>query len=210
MHRVFEPAIALLVTLAALVLIGSSHAGERDPLLAPAGRCPDPGVSDPPAVQQNAMLCLHAYARRQAGVQPVHLVAQLVRSASIKTLWIRSCRSFSHTPCGHSFTSAFRAVNYLADAAWSVGENLAWGEGLSGSPRSIFVAWLNSPEHRRNIVDSNWREVGLIRTRASRLFEHANGTLWVVEFGRQGAVSAESIESCRTLGPSACRRRSAR
>jgi uncharacterized protein YkwD len=185
-HRVFKPGLPVLVILAALAFSGASNARERDPLLAPLGRCSDPAASDPAAVQQDAMLCLHAFARRQAHVAPVEPAARLVRSARIKTGWIRSCRSFSHTPCGRSFTSAFRAADYLTHGDWTVGENLAWGEGLAGSPRSIFVAWLNSSEHRRNIVDSNWHEVGITRVRAGRLFDHANVTLWVVEFGSTG------------------------
>ena len=112
--------------------------------------------------------------------------AQLSRSTRVKAGWIRSCRSFSHTPCGHSLWSAFHAVAYDR-GAWLVGENLAWGTGSGGRVRAVFTAWLKSPGHRHNIVNEQWQELGLTRTHARRMFGRANVTLWVVEFGRRGA-----------------------
>ena len=181
----------LLAILVALVLAGSSRASERDRLLAPDGLCPDPTVSARAAVQREAMLCFHAYAREQAGVPPVHPATRLVRSATVKAGWIRSCRSFSHTPCGRSLRSAFHVVRYDR-GAWAIGENLAWGSGSRGRVRATFVAWLKSPAHRRNIVRAEWRELGVTRTRSSRLFGRANVTLWVVHFGRHDDASQAS------------------
>jgi uncharacterized protein YkwD len=180
----------LPAVLAAFVLAGPAGSGERR-LLAPEGLCPDPAVTAPDAAQRDAMLCLHAYARRQAGVPPVRLVARLSRSTRVKADWIRSCGSFSHTPCGRALESVFQLVGY-DEGPWAGGENLAWGTGSRAPARAIFVAWLNSPEHRRNIVRSDWRELGVTRTRSKLLFGYANVTLWVVHFGRRGAAQPAS------------------
>ena len=43
----------------------------------------------------------------------------------------------------------------------TVGENLAWGEGEKATPEHIVVGWMNSPGHRRNILEPRFREVGV-------------------------------------------------
>ena len=43
-----------------------------------------------------------------------------------------------------------------------MGENLAWGAGANrSSPRGIVAAWMESPPHRQNILDSRFREIGI-------------------------------------------------
>ena len=41
------------------------------------------------------------------------------------------------------------------------GENLAWGTGVRGTPQGIVVAWLNSPEHRANLLRPTFSRVGI-------------------------------------------------
>jgi uncharacterized protein YkwD len=41
---------------------------------------------------------------------------------------------------------------------WKVGENLAAGYA---SPLEVFQAWQDSPEHQANLLDPDWREVGI-------------------------------------------------
>ena len=45
--------------------------------------------------------------------------------------------------------------------SWTVGENIAWGSERRGAPRTITRMWMNSPEHRANILSSSFREVGI-------------------------------------------------
>jgi uncharacterized protein YkwD len=42
-----------------------------------------------------------------------------------------------------------------------VGENIAWGEGPSSTPASIVKAWMASPDHRENILDTAYKDVGI-------------------------------------------------
>jgi uncharacterized protein YkwD len=43
---------------------------------------------------------------------------------------------------------------------WSVGENLLWSSP-NVDPKAALVLWMNSPEHRRNILTARWREIGI-------------------------------------------------
>jgi uncharacterized protein YkwD len=47
----------------------------------------------------------------------------------------------------------------------------------------MFTAWLNSPEHRLNIVRPSFREIGLARVHVIHLFGYDDVTLWVAHFG---------------------------
>ena len=44
---------------------------------------------------------------------------------------------------------------------YTIGENIAWGSGPLGSPTNIFKAWMNSPGHEANILNENFREIGI-------------------------------------------------
>jgi uncharacterized protein YkwD len=176
--------ISIIASLGAaiLALAAAPNAGASDRLLAPAHFCPNPALSAPEHAQIDAMLCYHAYARRRLGVRVLRSVLPLYRSAALKARWIFACRRFTHTPCGHPFTSAFGDADYT-QGTWSVGENLGWGSGLPAGVREMFAAWLDSPEHRLNIVRPGWREIGLARVHAIRLFGYDDVTVWVAHFG---------------------------
>ena len=64
-------------------------------------------------------------------------------------------RSFSHTrPSGASFSSALSesGVSYLR-----AGENIAYGQK---SAFEVVNAWMNSPGHRANILNSSYSRIG--------------------------------------------------
>src|SRR5258708_5603085 len=43
---------------------------------------------------------------------------------------------------------------------WSVGENLLWASGNLDATSALKL-WLASPEHRANILDPRWRQIGV-------------------------------------------------
>lgn len=43
---------------------------------------------------------------------------------------------------------------------WSVGENLLWSSPTV-DPTQAMRMWMNSPEHRANILNPNWRQIGV-------------------------------------------------
>jgi uncharacterized protein YkwD len=68
---------------------------------------------------------------------------------------------------------------------WSVGENLIWSSGSLGATSALKL-WLSSPEHRANILNPHWREIGvaaLSETDAPGTFGGDSVTLVTTDFG---------------------------
>lgn len=175
--------LALLPLLAlALLLAATATSASAAGLLAPASICPDQERLDAPAAaQEQAMLCMTNYARAQSGEPALAEDATLVESARDKARDILACDSFSHEACGREFTYWMRQAGYMSAACWRVGENLAWGAGEYGSVRSIFRAWMRSPEHRENIL-ADYDQTG-IELRTGTLGGVAGTRVWAQHFG---------------------------
>ena len=153
------------------------------PLLAPPGTCADDVNLDlDPTAARTAMLCLVNYARARSGLPPLRLVNTLNLAGQSKLQADLSCGEFTHSPCGHPFESVF--AGYLAGASsYQIGENLAWGTGDYGTPRQTLNNWLNSPEHRANLLMPQFRDLG-IGYLPDQSFQGLQGaTLWSQEFG---------------------------
>lgn len=122
-------------------------------LVAPPDACPGQTKLDAPATaQERTMLCMANYARAQYGEEALVASPALEGSAHEKSRDVIRCESFSHYACGREFAYWMRAAGYLSSPCWKAGENLAWGTASLGSVRSIFRAWMRSPEHRENIL----------------------------------------------------------
>jgi uncharacterized protein YkwD len=134
------------------------------------------------AATLQAMVCLVNQTRAAHGLPGVRLSTALRRSATLRANAIVRCRQFSHTPCGQSFGSVFRAVGYRRAA---FGENLAWGSGSLGSPQSAVNSWLASPPHRRVLLSRGWRELGVSSIGVNGLFAPGANIVWVAQFGRR-------------------------
>ena len=146
------------------------------------GGCPTHVALDaPPAVQEQAMMCLINQVREQYREAPLQPVAQLDESAAEKSADILSCGLFSHEACGREFTYWIRASGYLDAECWRVGENLAWGTGEYGTVESIFHAWMHSETHRENIL-GNYTQTG-IALEVGSLGNLDGVHLWAQHFG---------------------------
>jgi uncharacterized protein YkwD len=157
-------------------------------LIAPAAVCPnqtDPAAS--PEAQERSMRCMTDFARARAGLSELGDSPQLNLSAEEKAGDVLGCDSFSHTACDRDFTYWIGQSGYLSASCWHVGENLAWGTGAYSTVRSIFQAWMRSPDHRHNIL-GDYQDLGL-SVRAGEL-RGVNGVdVWAAHFGSrcQGA-----------------------
>jgi uncharacterized protein YkwD len=134
------------------------------------------------ATQLRAMVCLVNQTRAAHGLPGVRLSTALRRSAALRANAIVRCRQFSHTPCGQSFGSVFRAVGYTRGRA-AFGENLAWGSGSLASPDHAVARWLASPPHRRVLLSRGWRELGVSAVGVNGLFAPGTNIVWVAQFG---------------------------
>lgn len=167
-----QPRSSAVVLLAAVALASAAPSTAGPAVyLAPAGMC---GGN-----QLQVMLCLHDYARHQAGLPSLHVSATLMRAAWAKSADIARC-GFNHRACGYT-------LSYRADWAgyrWNrFGENIAYATGSPlPSARIVFAAWLRSGDHRANILDPAFRDIGVGSRRGA--FEGAGARFWVTEFGR--------------------------
>jgi uncharacterized protein YkwD len=68
---------------------------------------------------------------------------------------------------------------------WSVGENLFWSSGSVDATAGL-KAWMASPEHRANILDPAWRQIGIAavtRNDAPGTFAGLGVTVITTDFG---------------------------
>ena len=132
-------------------------------------------------------LCLLNYARRAAGLPALQTSPLLMRSAELKAAAIVRCREFSHEACGIDVRQPFADAGYFGGAFTShFGENLAWGGADAGSPHGALLGWLDSPEHRANLLRPEWVEQGLALVELSDFRGVADSRIWVSHFGRRG------------------------
>jgi len=141
--------------------------------------CPGGERTDLPLDEQaNIMVCLVNYARQRHGLSTLVTYPLLNDTSLLKAGKIVRCNDFAHNACGESPDADARAAGYRG--AW--GENLYVGEERLGAPRVALDGWLNSPGHRDNLFQPEWRSEGIAVMKVGRLDEYSNVTLWVNEF----------------------------
>ncbi|HEX4308234.1 MAG TPA: CAP domain-containing protein, partial [Solirubrobacterales bacterium] len=189
MPRKLIAALFALALLAALIA-APAQARRLSVLVAPTSVCPNQSdLGDAPGVQEEAMRCMTNFARRHDGLGQFGDAASLEHSAVRKTADIIRCDSFSHYACGRQFTYWMQRNGYLAARCWRAGENIAWGTGSYATVRSIFVSWLHSPEHRRNLL-GRYSQIGIALS-VGNLEGHRDAHVWTQDFGSHcGATSS--------------------
>jgi uncharacterized protein YkwD len=182
--------ITLVAALAALIAptAGAMNLGR---LIAPTAVCANQtGAEASVAEQEQAMRCLTNFAREHAGMGGLGDAADLDRSARDKSGDILHCDSFSHYACGRQFTYWMQRVGYIPARCWRAGENIAWGTGDFGTVRSIFRAWIHSPEHRENIL-GRYGQIG-VGLEVGSLEGHSDVHVWTQHFGSHCGQSSRS------------------
>ena len=108
------------------------------------------------------------------GLQPLHLDAALGRAARAHTLDMLRSNDFSHG----DFYGRMVAFHLRG----TLGENLAWGSGSYARAQTIVRMWLQSAEHRANLLRAGFHRLGL--GIASGTFQGASGaTVVTADFG---------------------------
>ena len=94
---------------------------------------------------------------------------------------------FEHvTPGGRKLSDRLSLTKYVKSTiSWVVGENIAWGTADRSTPLAIHHAWMNSPGHRRNILDGDFHEVGVGFVRGIPVEGHDGvvGGTYTTDFG---------------------------
>jgi uncharacterized protein YkwD len=168
--------------------LATAAPGDFSGYVAPESACPGAdNLTAAASVQEQTEICLLNYARRAAGLGPLQISPLLMRSAEIKADEIVRCNQFSHEACGIDVRQSFADSGYFASNSNSrFGENLAWGGAEAGSPRGALLGWLESPEHRANLLRNDWQEQGIALVDVGDFRGVADSRIWVSHFGRRG------------------------
>jgi uncharacterized protein YkwD len=126
-----------------------------------------------------ATLCELNRIRRAHHLRAFRSNAKLARAARAHSLGMVRRRFFAHG----AFVSRLRSY-FLGAGSFLVGENIAWGSGAASAPRGIVRRWMNSPPHRRNILNGRFREIG-VGIAAGTPYGGRGGT-YTTDFGRRG------------------------
>ena len=166
--------------------------GGADAPRAEGGACPDvdllPDRGNLTLIRRST-LCLLNGERASRGLKPLRDQRTLRGVATRYARQMVRDRFFAHeAPGGSTMTSRIRKSSYLRRArAWSIGENLAWGAGDRSTPGRIVRAWMDSPGHRRNILDGTFRDIGVGITigAPAEVRAASPAATFVTEFGRR-------------------------
>lgn len=112
--------------------------------------------------------------RSRHGLRALRLNTQLSNSAQAYAVKMQQLNFFSHTgPNGDSLRERNEAAGYTS---WRwMGENIAYGQT---SVDEVVTAWMNSKDHRENILSSDAQELGVGYAAGATPY-------WVQEFGAQ-------------------------
>lgn len=135
---------------------------------------------DPSPIESNArsttsviqeVLNLVNQERGKAGKSPLRLHSQLNASAQAHSNDMARNNFMSHAGSdGSSMGDRMKRHGYNFRAA---AENVAAGQS---SPQDVMRSWMNSPGHRQNILNGNYRDIGIGYARGNKIY-------WTQNFG---------------------------
>jgi uncharacterized protein YkwD len=149
--------------------------------------CPDANITPSPAVFKRvaaATSCLVNAERSKVGLPGLRLNRPLnVASKRMARRMARQHFLGHFTPDGAGPFARVRAAGYSNPDV--VGENLGFGTGALATPAAMVVGWMQSPGHRRNILDGEFRDIGIGIAGGSLAAGGGRGTYYVTDFGRR-------------------------
>lgn len=144
-----------------------------------------PSTSFFSAIAADRLISLINQERQARSLSALSLNTSLNSVANLKVNDMLAKNYFDHTsPSGVSPWYWFKQIGYNYALA---GENLAMGFTETDA---VFQAWMNSPSHRDNILNPNFKEMGLA-VKSGQIQEHED-TLAVLVFGKQQAATPKT------------------
>jgi uncharacterized protein YkwD len=120
-------------------------------------------------------------------LHPLRESPRLDSSAREHSLQMGRVGYFGHSSANG--TSFWRRIQHYYSSRnrsyWSVGENLLWAAPSVSAGRAMSM-WIGSPEHLRNLLAPQWRELGVSAVRAVRapgVFHGLRVTIITTDFG---------------------------
>lgn len=161
---------------------GSAHASVA---------CPD-DLS--PATNQNApaavvaIVCDINIVRTRGGLKPLRWDWRLWAPAQRMAADMGTRQYFSHVTLeGVHLEDRVAPTSYMSqdDSSWLLAENIGWGTNMYSTPLSIVLGWLNSPEHRANLLDPELEDIGVGMFEGAPVTGRNDGMIYVADFGRR-------------------------
>lgn len=123
---------------------------------------------------ESQVVSLTNEARAKGGCKKLAVNASLTKAAQAFSKDMATKNYFSHTGAdGSNFVKRAKRAGF---ASVAMGENIAWGQK---DAKAVVRAWLNSPGHRKNIMNCKSTLIGVGAAR------NAKGVLyWTQEFGK--------------------------
>ena len=121
------------------------------------------------------------------GLEPLTKSVPLRRAAAAHASAMGRGGFFSHTSLDGTAMEQRVARFYrrTSSSSWTVGENLLWSSGPITAGHAVEM-WMNSPAHRRNILDPRFREIGIAAVgagAAAGVFAGNDVTIVATDFG---------------------------
>ncbi|MEU1027160.1 CAP domain-containing protein [Streptomyces mirabilis] len=128
------------------------------------------GTTAPASAAVTRVVALVNSERGKVGCSPLTLNAKLSKAAQDHSADMASHQNMSHT--GSDGSDPGQRIT-TAGYTWSAyGENVAFGYS---TPEAVMAGWMSSPGHKRNILDCDFKEIGVGLAQP--------GSYWTQDFG---------------------------
>jgi uncharacterized protein YkwD len=179
---VARPSIGIVLTCAATALASLVAAFAPAPAAARAD-----GRTTELSLLETGVLAQINFIRVQHGLAALRLNADLGEAAEEHSQEMAADGYFQHDSFdGSAFWKRIESFYSTAGYGyWSVGENLLWSSPSVGSVGALQM-WMGSPEHRANILNPRWREIGISAVHlanAPGAYKHRTVTIITTDFG---------------------------
>jgi uncharacterized protein YkwD len=133
----------------------------------PAGATPGSRAVPMQSLASGVLAELNAF-RREHGLGPLRLSPALSRAARQHSMEMAARGYFAHNSAnGSTFDKRIARFYPMGfHKFWSVGENLLWSSPDVDASGALTM-WINSPEHKANMLNPRWREIGLSAVHSS-------------------------------------------
>ena len=134
---------------------------------------------------EKQMLDLHNQTRANNGLRPLCVHPDLTEAARFHSQEMLDKGYFSHdSRNGESVKARLEHFGYAfaGHSYWKYGENVSWGSGDLGAADNRFDEWMDSADHRANILDKNFDQVG-IGARTGTFEAQDGAKMYTVDFG---------------------------
>lgn len=143
---------------------------------------------------EQAVVCLLNVQRAAAGLPALSDSPLLDAAAGAYAQKMVAEDFFGHvSPDGSTLASRLDAVGYDYDAA---GEDIGYGTGTDATAAAMVAAWMASAEHRANILEPAFAEVGVGVAPGAPGF--ATGATYVADFGSRASDGSTSAAPAAT------------